>query len=348
MEGNAEVVIAVDPHKASWSAAAVDARHRLLGEQRVPASRDGYRELRRFARRWPQARWAIEGVQGLGQPLARRLADDGVEVIDVPAKLASRVRQLATGHGRKSDQVDAFSVAVAALTGSQGAYQWDEQCEILRLLSEHRDDAVQRRTQVINRLHVLLTQLVDGGADRSLTANQAAALLRHASRGQGSTATRRRLASALVAEVRHLDRQIAAADTTLEEAVAQSRTCLLDLHGVGPVLAARIVGRAGAIGRFPTADHFASYCGTAPLEVSSGDVIRHRLSRAGDRRLNHARHLIALSQVRHGGLGRTYYQRKRAAGKGHREAMRCLKRRLATVVYRALLADQRLARHSTG
>ena len=265
----------------------------------------------------------------------------------MPAKLASRVRQLATGHGRKSDQVDAFSVAVAALTGSQTAHQWDERCEILRLLSEHRDDAVQRRTQVINRLHVLLTQLVDGGADRSLTANQAA-LLRHASRGQGSVATRRRLASALVAEVRHLDRQIAAADTTLEEAVAQSRTRLLDLHGVGPVLAARIIGRAGAIGRFPTADHFASYCGTAPLEVSSGDVIRHRLSRAGDRRLNHALHLIALSQVRHGGLGRTYYQRKRAAGKGHREAMRCLKRRLATVVYRALLADQRLARHSTG
>jgi transposase len=347
MEGNAEVVIAVDPHKASWSAAAVDTRHRRLGEQRVPASRDGYRELRRFARRWPHARWAIEGVQGLGQPLARRLADDGIEVIDVPAKLASRVRQLATGHGRKSDQVDAFSVAVAALTGSQTAHQWNEQCEILRLLSEHRDDSVQRRTQVINRLHVLLAQLVDGGADRSLTADQAAELLRHARRGQGSVATRRRLASALVAEVRHLDRQIAAANTTLEEAVAASRTCLLGLRGVGPVLAARIIGRSGAISRFPTSDHFASYCGTAPLEVSSGDVIRHRLSRAGDRQLNHALHLIALSQVRHGGLGRSYYQRKRAAGKGHREAMRCLKRRLATVIYRALLADQRLGRLGT-
>jgi transposase len=84
----------------------------------------------------------------------------------------------------------------------------------------------------------------------------------------------------------------------------------------------------------------------APSEVFSGDVIRHRLSRAGDRQLNHALHLIALSHVRHGGLGRASYQRKRAAGKGHREAMRCLKRRLADVIYRALLADQGLARLS--
>lgn len=337
-----EVVIAVDPHKASWSAAVVDARQRVLGDIRVPASRSGYRDLRRFARTWPGARWAIEGVKGLGQPLARRLGDDGVEVIDVPAKLASRVRQLATGHGRKTDQIDAFSVAVAALTGARRTHQWDDHSETLRLLSEYRDDLVKRRTQVVNRLHVLLMHLIDGGASTALTADRAAEMLRRVRRPAGVGATQRRIAVALVSEVRHLDWQISAADTAVTDAVNQSQTLLLELRGVGPVLAARIIGRCGSVTRFETANHFASYCGTAPIEASSGDVIRHRLSRAGDRQLNHALHLIALTQLRHAGEGRAYYDRKRAAGKGHREAMRCLKRRLATVIYRTLVADQQL------
>ncbi|UJW28757.1 transposase [Saccharothrix sp. AJ9571] len=116
---------------------------------------------------------------------------------------------------------------------------------------------------------------------------------------------------------------------------------MLQLPGVGPILAAHIIGRVGSLDRFPSASHFTSYCGTAPIEVSSGDVTRHRLSRAGDRQLNHALHLIALSQVRCHAPARAYHQRKRSAGKGHREAMRCLKRRLATVIFRQFTADQR-------
>lgn len=251
---------------------------------------------------------------------------------------------MSTGHGRKTDRDDAYSVAVAALTGARRAHEWYDHAETLRLLSDHRDDLVKRRTQVINRLHVLLMQLVDGGAGTSLTADRASQLLRRVRRVAGPAATRRRLALNLVNEVRYLDRQITAADTAVTEAVKESQTLLVELHGVGPILAARIIGRSGPISRFPTADHFASYCGTAPLEVSSGDVVRHRLSRAGDRQLNHALHLIALNQLRHGGQGRAYYDRKRSAGKGHREAMRCLKRRLATVVYRALTVDHDLSR----
>lgn len=343
MSESLEVVIAIDPHKSSWTAVAVDSRHRLLGELRVPTSAVGYQRLRRFTDAWPTAAWAIEGVRGLGLPLARRLAEEGIEVIDVPAKLASRVRQLATGHGRKTDRSDAFSVAVAALTGARRVHRWDSQAETLRLLSEHRGDLVKRRTQVVNRLHVLLLQLIDGGAKKSLTADQAAQLVRRVRQVQGVAATRRQLALGLVAEMRHLDRQIGSADRALAGAIAESQTLLVRVSGVGPVLAARIIGRTGPVSRFTTADQFASYCGTAPLEVSSGDVVRHRLSRAGDRSLNHALHLIALSQIRHEGKGRAYYERKRAAGKGHREAMRCLKRRLATVVYRTLVADQALS-----
>lgn len=112
-------MIAVDPHKASWTAAAVDASLQPLDIIRVPVSREGYRELRRFARRWTNPSWAIEGAAGLGAPLSNRLVRDGIEVVDVPAKLAARVRVLSTGHGRKTDQADAVSVGIAALTATR-------------------------------------------------------------------------------------------------------------------------------------------------------------------------------------------------------------------------------------
>lgn len=112
------VVIAVDPHKASWTAVAVDERLQPLGAIRALASHGGFRQLRRFARRWPDATWAIEGAMGLGAPLTARLAEDGIEVLDVPAKLARRVRLLSTGHGRKSDEADALSVGIAARTAT--------------------------------------------------------------------------------------------------------------------------------------------------------------------------------------------------------------------------------------
>ncbi len=173
------VVIAVDPHKASWTAAAVDASLQPLATVRVPVSREGYRALRRFARRWPQARWAIEGAAGLGAPLTTRLRADDIEVIDVPAKLAARVRLLSSGHGRKSDAADALSVGIAALNSQTlNSVQIDPATRALRAVVEHRDDLVKTRTQTINRLHVVLTHLVDGGARRELTADHAAELLR--------------------------------------------------------------------------------------------------------------------------------------------------------------------------
>jgi hypothetical protein len=112
------VIIAIDPHKASWTAAAVGTSLQPLATIRLPVSRQGYRNLRRFATRWPRAEWAIEGASGLGAPLATRLSADGIAALDVPAKLATRVRMLSTGHGRKNDAADAVSVAVAALTAT--------------------------------------------------------------------------------------------------------------------------------------------------------------------------------------------------------------------------------------
>jgi transposase len=153
-------------------------------------------------------------------------------------------------------------------------------------------------------------------------------------------ATRRQLAGDLVAGVRNIDRRVAAAEDRITAAVAHSKTSLVELFGVGPVLAARLLGEVGDIGRFPTKHHFAAHTGTAPLEASSGQVVRHRLSRAGDRKLNHALYLVAMVQVRHPSAGQAYYRRKLAEGKSPKEALRCLKRRLSDAVYRCLLADQ--------
>jgi hypothetical protein len=174
-----QVMIAVDPHKASPAAAAVDASLQLLARVRVPVSDDGYRELRRFARKWSNTHWVIEGATGLGAPLTHRLSDDGVDVVDVPAKLAARVRLLSTGHGRKSDAADAASIGVAALT-AQGlsTARMDAAVTALRAIVEHREDLVKTRTQTVNRLHVVLTHLIPAGAPRGLSADGAAEMLR--------------------------------------------------------------------------------------------------------------------------------------------------------------------------
>jgi transposase len=340
----APVVIAVDPHKRSWTAVAVNESLQVQTSLRVGADRDGYRELRRFAGRWSQPRWAIEGAGGLGAPLATRLLADGVAVVDVPAKLAARVRALSTGHGRKTDEADAVSVAVAAWTATAlVSVQFDETALALRALTEHRDDLVKTRTQTINRLHVLLAHLIPGGARTGLSADQAADLLRPVRPRDVLGATRRRLAVELVGEVRRLDRRIEATGEQITTAVGESGTMLTELFGIGALLAGKILARVGSIHRFGSAAAFASYTGTAPIAVSSGDVVRHRLSRAGDRQLNYALHVMAITQIRQDTAGRAYYRRKRAAGKSHREALRCLKRRLSDVIYRQLLRDAQAA-----
>lgn len=333
-------MIAVDPHKASWTAAAVDASLQPLDVIRVSVSPKGYRQLRRFARRWSDPSWAVEGAAGLGAPLTQRLTADGVEVTDVPAKLAARVRVLSTGHGRKTDEADAVSVGIAALTATRlNAATIDAAVTAMRALVEHRDDLVKTRTQTINRLHVLLTHLTPAGAPRGLTADRAADILRQIRPREPAVKTLRSLAVDLVTEIRQLNRRIAKAASDIQAAVDTSGSTLTQLSGIGTLNAAKILARVGSVHRFRSAAAFASYTGTAPIEASSGDVTRHRLSRAGDRQLNCCLHTMAITQIARDTPGRAYYRRKRAAGKSHREALRCLKRRLSDAVYRQLLHD---------
>ncbi|WP_199235995.1 IS110 family transposase [Micromonospora sp. S4605] len=246
-----KVVIGVDPHKASWTAAAVDSSQRVLAAVRVEVNRDGYRQLRRFGSRFPHAVWAIEGAGGLGVPLVARLAADDVRAVDVPAELAARVRLLSTGHNRKTDQADAVSVAVAALTArTLHSVETDQTTAVLRALTEHREDLVRSRTQTVNRLHVLLAQPLPAGAAADLTADAAAALLRTVRPRQLLARTHRQIAVDLVPEIRRLDRRISAAGDAISSAVAASGCTLTQLYGVGDIAAAIVFARTGPVGRF--------------------------------------------------------------------------------------------------
>ncbi|HYQ85552.1 MAG TPA: transposase [Rubrobacter sp.] len=173
-----------------------------------------------------------------------------------------------------------------------------------------------------------------------LSAERAARILRGIRPKDGASAhLRRRLASEILRDVRMLDRKIADLNGRIEAEVEASGTTLTQIFGIGPILAATILGTVGDVARFPTKAHFASYSGTAPVEASSGKVVRHRLSLAGNRKLNCALHMVATSQARSDAPGGTYYRKKIAEGKSRKEALRCLKRRVSDAVYKNLVAD---------
>jgi transposase len=343
-----KVLIGVDPHKASLAVAAIDeATSELLERAFFPQDRSGLRALERWARSFPERRWAVENAGGLGRHLAERLAASGESVVDVPPKLSARVRVLSTGHARKNDGVDALATALATSRNERLASVDPEAAsEALRLLSERREDLVAERTRVLNGLHALLRDLVPGGVARTLSADRATRILRGIRPKGASTRLRRRLASEVLRDVRTLDRKIADLNGRIEAEVEDSGTTLTEIFGIGPILAARIIGTVGDVARFPTKAHFASYSGTAPLETSSGEVVRHRLSLAGNRHLNYALHMVAVCQARSDARGGTYYRKKIAEGKSRKEALRCLKRRVCDAVFRCLLEDSQAASRS--
>jgi transposase len=336
------ITIGIDPHKRSLTAAALDPHSRLLGQLRLPATSQAATQLLAWAAAWPERRWAVEGASGLGRPIAQLLVAAGEPVLDVPAKLAARARLLGTSSGRKTDLADAASVAAAAIHHRRlRPVALEDHTVVFRLLSDRRDDLVAERTRTLSRLHVLLSDLHPGGANRELTATRAAALLRQVRPITPVDVQRKRIAHQLLADVRRLDRQIKTASQAIRTAVREHGTTLTQVFGVGPVLAAKLLGHAGDIGRFPSRDHFASYTGTAPIDASSGDVRRHRLNRGGNRQLNTALHLIAVCQIRDPSPGQCYYRRKLAQAKTPEEARRSLKRHLANIVDSHLVTDHR-------
>ncbi|MFI5497300.1 IS110 family transposase [Actinoplanes sp. NPDC051859] len=336
------VVIGVDPHKRSATIEVIDQRERVLGKGRFSTDHDGYKATLAAGRRHGERTWAVEGCNGIGRHVAQRLVADGETVVDVPTKLSARARVFATGQGRKTDPVDAHSVALAALrTAGLRQVQADDTTVALRLLVDRRDQLGRTRTEVVPRLHHLLLELIPGGAKKFLSAQQARALLNTVRPRDLAGKTRRWLASELIHELVTIDKKIKVANTELTDLVASTGSTLQELTGIGPCGAARLIGDIGDIARFASRAHFASWNDTAPIDASSGDQNRHRLSRAGNRRINRALHIMAVVQLRRDTEGRRYYRRKLADGKTPIEAMRALERRLSDIVYKRMVADAR-------
>ena len=335
------VIIGMDPHKSSATIEVVDGGGRALGKGRYGTDKVGYGQMLAAGREFPDRVWAVEGCNGIGKHIAHRLVHDGETVLDVPAKLSAQVRVFATGNGRKTDPVDAHSVAMAALH-SPGLVQVhvDADLVVMGMLVDRRDELGRARTQAVNRLHRILLELLPGGAKTFLSSHQARALVATVRPREIVGKTRRRLAVELIVEIEGIDKRIKAIKKELTVLVTNRGSTLLELNGVGPSGAARLLADVGDVHRFADRNRFASWNGTAPLDASSGNQNRHRLSRAGNRRINRTLHIMAIVQLRNPTLGRSYYDGKKAGGMPSMMAMRALKRRLSNVVFARMLQDQ--------
>jgi transposase len=240
----------------------------------------------------------------------------------------------------KNDPHDARSAAIVALRHrGLRQVQADDHVAILRMLANRHHALGRLRTQAVCRLHAQLANLTPGGLPGTLSAKRAQTLLESLHPSDGVAAERKHQAEALLADVVRLDTEIVAIKKRITTAVAASKSSVIDVYGVGPVVAAIVLGHTGDVRRFATAAHFASYAGTAPIEASSGPHVRHRLNPRGNRQLNHAIHMAAVTQIRNDTPGRDYYLRKLAEKRSKKEALRALKRRVGDAIYRALHND---------
>lgn len=337
------VIIGVDPHKATHHAVAVSDDENELAQLSVRACRTQTARLMSWAQPFASRTWAVEGADGLGYLLSQQLVAAGERVIYVPATLAARTRVLGTGRSNKNDANDARAVALTALRHHDlREVRPVGHSEVLRLLAKRNKDIGDQRTRLVGRMHALLVELAPGGIAKEINASDVDAFLARLSPSSPVEQIRFDLAVELLDDIRRLDAQLKESHKRIRTAVTASSTSLTDVFGIGPVLAAMLIGYTGDIGRFRSRDHYAAYNGTAPTEFSSGGRVVHRVSTRGNRQLNHAIHMAAICQLRHPGSdGRIYVDRKIAEGKTKREAIRSLKRHISNTVYRHLVADAR-------
>ena len=304
------VIIGVDPHKATHQAVAVDDRETEIDRISVRATSSQTERLLAWAAPFEQRLWAVEGAEGLGYLLSQQLVAAGERVVNVPATLASRTRVLGSGRSNKNDPNDARAVAVTALRhDGLRRVQPVGHAEVLRLLAKRNSDIGGRRTQVVARLHALLVDLAPGGIAKEIDASDVDAFLVRVTPEGPVEQIRYDLAVELLGEIGTLDTQLKASHKWIRAAVAASGTTVTDLFGVGPVIAAMLIGYTGDIGRFANRDHYAAYNGTAPVEFSSAGRTVHRVSKRGNRQLNHALHMAAICQLRQPhSAGRVYVE----------------------------------------
>jgi transposase len=307
---------------------AVDGTGRKLAERTVATTPAGHLEVLRWARRWRERTWALEDCRHLTRRLERDLLAAGERIVR------------SNREPGKSDPIDALSVARAALREPDlPSARLDGVERDLRLLVDHREDLVADRTGHQERLRWFLVELgITEPPARSL--DRAMVLDRLEAELAERTEPVARFARDLLIRIRDLTRAIDGLEREIRVLAARVAPSLLALTGCGHLTAAKLVGQTAGIGRFRSRAAFARHNGTAPVPVWSGNTVRHRLNRGGDRQLNVALHRIAITQLQREGPGRAYLTKRMAAGDTKTEAIRALRRRLSDEVFRRLMIDE--------
>jgi transposase len=340
------IVIGIDPHMQTHTAVAIDAATgRALAEVTVKARTAGFERLVSWARDQDTERlFAVEDGRHVSGALERHLIGRGEETVRVSPRLMGESRRTDRVRG-KSDPIDATAVARAALAHPDlpRATLAGPEREI-GLLGAHRESLVNERTAIQNRLRWLLHDIDPDLAPGPRTLDRICHLDRlEAALGDMAQTADVRICRELVQRCRQITRRANELEREINTLVQTHEPALLQIPGCGGLTAAKIVAETAQVGRFPTEGHFARYAGVAPVPASSGASHRQRLNRRGNRQLNAALHRIAVTQLRIHEPSKDYVAKKRAEGKSKAEAIRCLKRQLARVVFTTLRSKTRPA-----
>jgi transposase len=333
-----ERFIGSDSHKDTITACVIDALGRHI--ETVTAVNDGrgFRKMERLIERHQPVRVGIEGSGSNGFACAQRLVGSEVDVREVPPHLTRRARR--TYAKGKSDALDGLLIArVVARDEKLPRLRFDAASDELKALVDHREALIAEASRHRNRAHALLIQIRPGyqravpalNSDRRITKAEELVARDRSVRG--------RLVRDYLARLRELTKTVDELEKEIEVMVRAAGTRLTELAGIGVIVAAQILGEVGDVKRLSSQASFGSLSGTAPIPASSGRTTRWRLNRGGNRKLNYAIHMMAVAQRRCDPRAREYLARKIAAGKTNKEAMRCLKRHLARLVFRQLVAD---------
>ena len=333
------VILGTDAHKRTHTVVACDEVGTEVAAVTVAATPAGHLRLVKWAAQWPRRRWAIEDCRALSRRLEGDLLRVGERVVRVPPKLMAGVRRSARTRG-KSDPIDALAVARAALREPDlPIAQLDGPSREVRLLVDYRESLVRDRTAAQNRLRWRLHELAPGfdpppgSLGRYKTLDAIDELLDD-HRGVVADVARRE-----VSRVRELTREANQLERDITARVTGLVPSLLAIPGCGALSAAKLVGEAADISRFKSRDAYAMWAGVAPIPVWSANNQRFRLNRGGNRQTNAALHRIAITQLRMHPDAQAFIARRLTTGSTKREALRLLKRKLANVVYRTMLAD---------
>ena len=333
------VVLGADLHKRSHTVVVIDGTGRQLAEKRIAATDAGHLELRRWAAQWSDRTWGLEDCRHLSRRLDAELVRAGESVVRVSPKLMAGARRSGREPG-KSDPIDALAVARAVLREPNlPVATLDGPDRPVRLLVDHREDLVGERTRHEQRLRWFLVELaIAEPAPRSL--GRTVVQTRLSAALAGRTEPVARFARDLLVRIIELSGAIRSLEREIEGLVRTSAPTLLALPGCGALTAAKIIGEAAGISRFRSKEAFARHNGSAPVPVWSGNVVRHRLNRGGNRQINAALHRIAITQIRLAGPGKVYFDHRQSSGDTRTEAIRALRRRISDEVFRRSRADE--------